>query len=69
VPVLGFLGFGQFVRANVAGIAGGHEGHLRTTIFDENCNKVSDDTTCQGGGGSTGLISVCKHYDKNANGV
>jgi hypothetical protein len=68
VPVLGFLGFGQFARANVGGIAGGHEGHLRTTIFDENCNKVSDDTTCQGGGGSTGSISVCKYYDKNANG-
>jgi hypothetical protein len=68
VPAPGCQGFGVFAQDNVGGIAGGHEGHLRTTIFDENCNKVSDDTTCQGGGGSTGSITVCKYYDKNANG-
>ena len=66
VPVAGCQeGTGMFARQ-----ADGteHEGHLRTTIFDENCNKVSDDTTCQGGGGSTGSITVCKYYDNNANG-
>jgi hypothetical protein len=68
VPMPGFQGFGLFAQDNVGGVAGGHEGHLRTTIFDENCNKVSDDTTCQGGGGSTGSITVCKYYDNNANG-
>jgi hypothetical protein len=68
VPAPGCQGFGVFAQDNGGGVAGGKEGHLRTTIFDENCNKVSDDTTCQGGGGSTGSITVCKYYDKNANG-
>jgi hypothetical protein len=68
VATAGCAGFGIFAQDNVGGVAGGHEGHLRTTIFDENCNKVSDDTTCQGGGGSTGSITVCKYFDNNANG-
>jgi hypothetical protein len=68
-PVAGCKeGTGMFAQDNGGGVAGGKEGHLRTTIFDENCNKVSDDTTCQGGGGSTGSITVCKYYDNNANG-
>ena len=62
----------MFAQDNVGGVAGGHEGHLRTTIFDENCNKVADDTTCLGGATPTppptGSITVCKYYDKNANG-
>jgi hypothetical protein len=29
---------------------------------------TGEDTTCQGGGGSTGSITVCKYYDNNANG-
>jgi hypothetical protein len=68
VPVAGCQGFGVFAQDNVGGIAGGHEGHLRTTIFDSNCVKQGDDDTCQGGGGSTGSITVCKYYDNNANG-
>jgi hypothetical protein len=69
VPVAGCLeGTGMFAQDNVGGVAGGHEGHLRTTIFDGSCVAQGDDTTCQGGGGSTGSITVCKYYDKNANG-
>src|SRR5438477_2534656 len=36
VPVAGCGGFGLFAQDNVGDIAGGHEGHLRTTIFDGN---------------------------------
>ncbi len=68
VPVAGCQGFGLFAQDNIGGVAGGHEGHLRTATFDESCNVTGEDTTCQGGGGSTGSITVCKYYDKNANG-
>jgi hypothetical protein len=68
VPVAGFQGFGLFAQDNIGGVAGGHEGHLRTATFDESCNVTGEDTTCQGGGGSTGSITVCKYYDQNANG-
>jgi hypothetical protein len=68
-PMPGFQGFGLFAQDNVGGVAGGHEGHLRTATFDANCNVTGEDTTCQGGStGSTGSITVCKYYDKNANG-
>ena len=45
VPVAGCQGFGLFAQDNVAGMAGGHEGHLRTTIFDgyPSCAKQGDD--------------------------
>ncbi len=63
-------GTGKFAQDNVGGAAGGHEGHLRTALFDDSCNRTGDDLTCGGGGrGSTGSITVCKYYDKNANGV
>jgi hypothetical protein len=76
VPVAGCQGFGMFAQdfPNNAPppLGNNNEGHLRTTIFDENCNKVSDDDTCQGGATPTptptGSITVCKYYDKNANG-
>ena len=34
VPVAGCQGFGMFAQDNVGGVAGGHEGHLRTAMFD-----------------------------------
>ena len=74
VPVAGCQGFGLFAQDNVGGVAGGHEGHLRTTIFDgyPSCAKQGDDTTCQANGTPTppptGSITVCKYYDNNANG-
>jgi hypothetical protein len=66
-------GSGQFAQDNVGGAAGGHEGHLRTATFEgsyPNCGNVTgtDDTCGGGGGGSTGSITACKYYDKNANG-
>jgi hypothetical protein len=47
---------------------GGNQGHLRTTIFDSDCVKQGDDTTCQATPPPTASITVCKFYDKNANG-
>jgi hypothetical protein len=65
-----FPGTGFFAQDNVGGAPGGHEGHLRTATFDANCNVTGTDDTCGGGGGgSTGSITACKYYDKNANGV
>ncbi len=59
-------GSGMFARD----VPGTHEGHLRTTIFDDSCVKQGDDTTCGGGGGGgVASITACKYYDKNANGV
>ena len=63
-----YPGTGKFAQDNVGGVAGGHEGHLRTTIFDGSCVAQGDDTTCQGGcAGAT--ITACKYYDFNANGT
>jgi hypothetical protein len=63
-------GTGQFAQDNVGGAPGGHEGHLRTATFDDSCNVTGTDDTCGGGGGgSTGSITACKYYDKNANGI
>ena len=70
-PVAGCqTGTGQFAQDFVNGGAGGNEAHPRTTIFDENCNKVSDDNLCSATPTPppTGSITVCKYYDKNANG-
>ncbi len=61
-------GSGMFAQDNVGGVAGGHEGHLRTATFDDNCNVTGEDTTCQGTP-QTASITVCKYYDKNANGT
>jgi hypothetical protein len=49
VPAAGCAGFGMFAQDNVGAVAGGHEGHLRTTIFDgyPSCANQGDDTTCQ----------------------
>jgi hypothetical protein len=76
VPLAGFAGFGLFARdfPNNAPPSSGdkNQGHLRTTIFDSNCVKQGDDDTCQGSATPTppptGSITVCKYYDKNANG-
>ncbi len=72
VPVAGCQGFGVFAQDNVGGIAGGNEGHLRTTIFDgyPSCAKQGDDDTCSASPTPppTGSITVCKYFDKNANG-
>ena len=72
VPMPGCQGFGMFAQDNVGGIAGGHEGHLRTTIFDDypSCAKQGDDNLCSATPTPppTGSITVCKYYDKNANG-
>ena len=72
VPLAGCQGFGVFAQDNVGGIAGGHEGHLRTTIFDgyPSCAKQGDDITCSASPTPppTGSITACKYYDKNANG-
>ncbi len=62
-------GSGMFAQDNVSGAAGGHEGHLRTATFDDSCNVTGEDTTCQGGPPQTASITVCKYYDKNANGT
>lgn len=63
-------GSGMFAQDNVGGVAGGHEGHLRTATFGDDCVVTGTDDTCGGGGGgSTGSITVCKFYDKNANGT
>jgi hypothetical protein len=60
-------GSGMFARQ---ADASAHEGHLRTATFDENCNVTGTDDTCGGGGGGgTGSITVCKYYDKNADGT
>jgi len=71
-PVAGFQGFGLFAQDNIGGVAGGHEGHLRTTIFDgyPSCAKQGDDLLCSASPTPppTGSITVCKYYDKNANG-
>jgi hypothetical protein len=67
-----FPGTGMFAQDDPApgGAPGGNEGHLRTATFDESCNRIDDDLTCGGGGGgSTGSITACKYYDKNANSV
>jgi hypothetical protein len=63
-----YPGSGMFAQDNIGGAPGGHQGHLRTTIFDSNCVKQGDDDTCQSGPPQTGTITVCKFYDKNANG-
>jgi hypothetical protein len=62
-------GTGQFAQDNVGGAPGGHQGHLRTTIFDTNCVKQEDDTTCQPTPPPTASITACKWYDFNANGI
>jgi hypothetical protein len=63
-------GSGMFAQDNVGGAPGGHEGHLRTATFDDSCNVTGTDDTCGGGGGgSTGSITACKYYDKNANSI
>jgi hypothetical protein len=71
-PMPGFGGFGMFAQDYVGGVAGGNEAHLRTTIFDgyPSCAKQGDDNTCSASPTPppTGSISVCKYYDKNANG-
>jgi Prealbumin-like fold domain len=66
--VNGQPGTGMFAQDNVGGVAGGHQGHLRTTIFDGSCVKQGDDTTCQTtcAGAS---IRACKYYDFNVNGT
>ena len=67
----GCAGFGMFAQDNVGGIAGGHEGHLRTTIFD---GKIATRyrmillARASPTPPPTGSITVCKYYDKNANG-
>jgi hypothetical protein len=61
-------GTGMFAQDYPGGVAGGHEGHLRTATFDDNCNATGEDTTCQGPP-QTASVTVCKYYDKNANGV
>ena len=66
-PVAGFQGFGLFAQDNIGGVAGDHEGHLRTATFDADCNVTGEDETCAGTP-QTGSITVCKYYDKNANG-
>ena len=62
-----FPGTGKFAQDYVNGGAGGHQGHLRTSTFDENCAFTGEDTTCQGGCAGAS-ITVCKYYDFNANG-
>jgi hypothetical protein len=62
-------GSGMFAQDNVGGVAGGHEGHLRTATFDDSCNRTGDDTTCAPTPPPTASITACKYYDKNANGV
>jgi hypothetical protein len=61
-------GSGMFAQDAPGGVAGGHEGHLRTATFDGDCNATGEDTTCQGTP-QTASITACKYYDKNANGV
>src|SRR5260370_42332592 len=64
---------GLFARDFPNGVAGSNEGHLRTTTFDSNCVKQGEDNTCLGGPTPTptptASITVCKFYDKNANGI
>jgi hypothetical protein len=60
-------GSGMFAQDFVANAPGGHEGHLRTATFDDSRNVTGVDTTCQGTP-QTASITVCKYYDKNANG-
>jgi hypothetical protein len=76
-PVAGCQGFGLFAKdfPNNAPPPPGdkNEGHLRTTIFDgyPSCAKQADDNMCQASPTPpprTGSITVCKYYDKNANG-
>jgi hypothetical protein len=67
VPVAGCQGFGLFAQDNVGGVAGGHEGHLRTATFDGDCNVTGEDHTCAGTP-QKASITICKYYDKNANG-
>jgi hypothetical protein len=75
VPVAGCQGFGVFARDFPYNapppITENNEGHLRTTIFDDSCVKQGDDTTCSASPTPppTGSITVCKYYDKNANGT
>jgi hypothetical protein len=72
VPVAGCQGFGMFAQDFNGTGAGGNEGHLRTTIFDgyPSCAKQGDDDLCSATPTPppTGSITVCKYYDKNANG-
>ena len=71
VPVAGCQGFGKFAQDNIGGVAGGHQGHLRTTIFDgyPSCVKQGDDTRAKPAHpAATASITVCKYYDKNTNG-
>jgi uncharacterized protein (DUF2141 family) len=63
-----YPGSGKFAQDDPAGAAGGHVGHLRTATFDSNCNRTGDDTVCQGVTCNPSTITVCKFYDKNANG-
>lgn len=46
---------------------GGHQGHLRVATFDGTCNVTEPYPTC--GTQPTASITVCKYYDKNANGI
>ena len=52
---------------------GGHEGHLRIATFDGSC-AVTGEPSCGSGSPTptpppTASITVCKFYDKNANGT
>ena len=72
VPVAGCQGFGAFAQDYNGTGAGGNEAHLRTTIFDgyPSCAKQGDDKLCSASPTPPpkGSITVCKFYDKNANG-
>src|SRR5215471_7414004 len=43
----GTTGPPMFAQDDIGGAPGGHQGHLRTSLFDSSCNRTGDDTTCQ----------------------
>lgn len=55
-----------FARRNDGG---NFQSHLRAATFDGSCNKIADDTTCEGGKPPDTGIQACKYFDFNANGV
>lgn len=57
---------GKFARRSDGG---NFEAHLRTAVFDDQCNFVSPKTDCTTPTPPQGGLSACKYYDFNANGV
>lgn len=61
-------GTGKFAQDYNGTAAAGHPGHLRTATFGDNCAFIAEDDTCHGCT-QPASITVCKYYDRNANGT